>query len=178
LRDYDYSQVGAYFVTICTDRRVILFGDVAERGMAPNDAGRAVEHCWLEIPNHFPNVKLDAFVVMPNHVHGIIFIVDSTVGAKNISPLHHNSLPSQQSAVPRGTIGSIVRGFKIGVTKWFRENIPNAVVWQRNYYEHVIRSEASLNRIRQYILDNPAQWAFDRENPSATVKEPENVWLA
>jgi len=109
--------------------------------------------------------------VMPNHVHGILFVGDS-VGAKNLSPL-------QRAQQPRGTsktIGSIVRGFKIGVTKWFRKNMVGAKnlsplhVWQRNYYEHIIRNEAELNRIREYIINNPAGWDADQENPICLVR--------
>jgi len=168
LKGYDYSQAGAYFVTICTQNRECLFGDITDAGMVLNEGGKVVERCWHDIPSHFPQVELDAFVVMPNHVHGILVIVD-TVGAKNVSPLP--TLPGTSK-----TVGSVVRGFKIGVTKWFRNNTNVRDVWQRNYYEHIIRNEQSLNRIRQYILDNPARWAFDCANPTATTPEPEDAW--
>jgi len=172
LQDYNYSQSGAYFVTLCTRERACLFGEILDGAMQVNDAGRMVERCWLNIPNHFPHVNLDAFVVMPNHAHGVVIIGDRPVGAKNLSHLPKTNRPAQR---PLGTlsksIGSIIRGFKIGVTKWFRENRDTRAVWQRNYYEHVIRSEESLIRIRQYIQDNPARWAFDRENPAAITSE-------
>src|SRR5512146_2828735 len=87
LRDFDYSQAGAYFVTICTYERACRFGDVVDGDMRLNEAGRIVEQCWAAIPIHFPDVVLDAFVVMPNHVHGIVIITRKTVGAKNFSPL-------------------------------------------------------------------------------------------
>ena len=136
-----------------------------------NDAGKVVEACWLAIPKHFPHVGLDVFVVMPNHAHGIVFITDR-VGAKNFSPRWDNSDTTRRPIQsPSKTIGSIVRGFKIGVTKWFRENEHVGNVWQRNYYEHVIRNEESLSRIRQYIHENPTRWAFDRENPAAVISE-------
>jgi REP element-mobilizing transposase RayT len=135
--------------------------------MRLNEAGRIVEQCWAAIPSHFPDVVLDAFIVMPNHVHGIVIFTGKTVGAKNVSPLPGTSK----------TIGSIVRGFKIGVTKWFRGNCGIGEVWQRNYYEHIIRDDESLNRIREYIRNNPMRWAFDRENPTATEMEPEAAWL-
>ena len=86
LKDFDYSQTGAYFLTLCTQKRACLFGDVVDGEMRLNDAGRVVEQCWLEIPNHFPRLDLDAFVVMPNHVHGILVITDGPVGAKDFSP--------------------------------------------------------------------------------------------
>lgn len=123
--------------------------------------------CWRAIPDHFPLVELDEFVIMPNHVHGILWIAG--VGANNHSPLHSPLPPSRSPQHPRGTsktIGSVVRGFKIGVTKWMRENHFDGSVWQRNYYEHVIRDDESLNLIRQYILDNPARWMNDHDNPA------------
>ena len=163
LPGYDYSRAGAYFVTICVQDRACLFGDIADGVMRLNDAGRVVERCWHEIPIHFPHVELDEFVIMPNHVHGIIVIVENHVAAKNFSPL-----PERRPAGTSGTIGSIIRGFKIGVTKWFRENTVVQTVWQRNYYEHIIRNDESLNRIREYIANNPREWEIDQENP--------NVW--
>jgi len=161
LAGYDYSQVGAYFVTVCAQGQMCLFGEIRNGEMYLNDVGRIVEQCWNEIPTHFPDVKLDEYVIMPNHVHGILIITDA-VGAKNFSPLQ-TSLQT-----PHGTsktIGSIIHGFKIGVTKWFRQYTEIVTVWQRNYYEHIIRNEESLHRIREYIVNNPLQWEFDRENP-------------
>jgi REP element-mobilizing transposase RayT len=159
LKGYDYAQAGAYFVTICAHDREFLFGEIVNGEMTLNKTGRLVEQCWNDIPAHFPQVELDEFVVMPNHVHGILSIIDA-VGAKNLSPL-----PSQQRAGTSKTIGSIIRGFKIGVTKWMRQHTPIHDVWQRNYYEHVIRDEADLIRVREYIATNPVRWAEDAENP-------------
>ena len=159
LKGYDYSRSGAYFVTICTHNRRCLFGEIKDADMVLNQAGVAASECWRKIPEHFPQVELDAYVIMPNHVHGIL-VINETVGAKNFSPL--------PSGRPRGTsktIGSVVRGYKIGVTKWMRQNTTACNVWQRNYYEHIIRNETELNRIREYIRNNPAQWDTDRENP-------------
>jgi len=181
LADYDYSQAGAYFVTVCTRDHRCLFGRIVGDAMELNDAGRTVEKCWREIPTHFPQVEVDEFTVMPNHIHGILFIrakddlvtpTGNLVGADNHSPVpphdyppvHHPPAPSR----PRGTsqtVGSILRGFKIGVTKWMRENAGLDDVWQRNYHEHIIRNEKSLNLIRQYTADNPASWARDRYGP-------------
>jgi REP element-mobilizing transposase RayT len=162
LKGYDYSQTGAYFVTICTRNRACLFGDIADGKMVLNGAGHAAADCWYTIPEHFPHAQLGAFMVMPNHIPGILFIVGAAVGAKNFSP-------PQRGQRPRGTsktIGSIIRGFKIGVTRWMRRNTAVEHVWQRNYYERVIRNEDELNHIRQYIEGNPAQWESDRENPN------------
>jgi REP element-mobilizing transposase RayT len=162
---YDYTQAGAYFVTICTHNRECLFGEVNAQGeMMINDLGRLVERCWNNIPSHFPNIALDTFVVMPNHVHGIIVI---NTGATHASPLQRRSGPLQHS------IGAMVGSFKSAATRHINQHrqISCTPVWQRNYYEHIIRNEESLNRIRQYIIDNPARWAFDDENPSAILAE-------
>ena len=185
LKGYDYSRPGAYFVTICTQDRQCLFGKVVDGEMRLNRLGAIAHQCWQNIPGHFPHVALDTYVIMPNHVHGIIWIVNDpneptndvgakTVGAKNFSPLRspnhaHGQWTNDDSPRPLGTsktIGSIVRGFKIGVTKWARQhgNIP--VVWERNYYEHIVRDENELNRIREYINNNPLNWAMDQDNPN------------
>jgi putative transposase len=126
-----------------------------------NDAGRVADKCWYDIPVHFPHVELDEWVIMANHVHGILFIVDTTVGAKIFSPLPPTGHPVGTSK----TIGSIIRGFKIGVTKWMRPNNIIHAVWHRNYYDHIIRCENELNRIREYINNNPLQWDMDELNP-------------
>ncbi|WP_197910303.1 transposase [Desulfosarcina ovata] len=127
--------------------------------MRLNDAGQKAHDCWHEIPEHFPHVSLDEFVVMPNHVHGILFMKEGvTVGAKNFSPLQPDHQPHGTSK----TIGSVIRGFKIGVTKWMRENTPIHNVWQRNYWEHIIRSEPELSGLREYIRNNQVRWTLDR----------------
>jgi putative transposase len=132
--------------------------------MKLNDAGKIAQACWLAIPNHFPNVVLHGYIVMPNHIHGIIELIYSAnvVGVENFQPLPS---PSQlqnefQKIIPQ-SIGSIVRGFKIGVTKWMRQNTDVNMVWQRNYHEHIIRNEQSYLRISNYILNNPANWKGD-----------------
>lgn len=155
LKEYDYSQPGEYFVTICTKNRECLFGDVMNGKMILNEYGKIAQQFWVEIPNHYPNIELDEFIVMPNHLHGIIII---SVGIQNFE-----SLPKRnqfQHIIPK-SIGSIIRGFKIGVTKWFRQNTEIYNVWQHNYYEHIIRNEKSLNEIREYIINNPINWEKD-----------------
>jgi len=107
---------------------------------------------------------------MPNHVHGIIWIVDD-VGAENVGAKNFSPLQRQQPRGTSKTIGSIIRGFKIGVTKWGRQHTDAHTIWQRNYYEHVIRDGESLNRIREYIAANPLRWHLDRENPFHTGLE-------
>jgi REP element-mobilizing transposase RayT len=160
LQGYDYSQAGAYFVSICAHNRACLFGEIADGQMVLNDAGRVAEKCWYDIPIHFPHVALDSFVIMPNHIHGILVITE-TVGAKYFSPLQ----PGQRPCGTSKTIGSIIRGFKIGVTKWMHGHTNVHDVWQRNYYEHVIRNEDELDHVREYIINNPKKWEFDRDHP-------------
>ncbi len=203
LKGYDYTQPGAYFITLCVHERAHLFGAVVDGEMQLNDAGRVVEQCWRDISAHFPHVALDAFVVMPNHVHGVLWIVDTitepdagtvgannhspTIGAENLPPTigaeNLPPLPPPDVSPPRPhgtskTIGSVVRGFKIGVTQWFRQNTALYTIWQRNYYEHIIRHERALNAIRRYILENPLRWSLDRENIHRTGSDPlaREIW--
>ncbi|MFZ1570893.1 MAG: transposase [Thiolinea sp.] len=170
LRGHDYTKAGLYFVTICTHNRLPLFGEVIEGKMFPNEAGILVQQCWEAIPEHFPSVILDEFVVMPNHVHGIIVMGDANVGAKDFLPLQpngggnvgaNNHLPPQVKPGTARTLGSVVRGFKIGVTKWFRTHTEVHSVWQRNYYEHIIRNETAYVKIADYIQTNPQRWEAD-----------------
>ena len=151
LKGYNYSRAGLYFITICTQNRLCLFGDIQNGEMTLNEGGKAAEACMLAIPDHYTHVRLHQSVVMPNHIHCIIEI---TPGA-----------PTTTSQSIRGTsktVGSIVRGFKIGVTKWFRENTDIHTVWQRNYHDHIIRDEKSYDQISEYTLNNPLKWRDDR----------------
>ena len=161
LQGYDYRRNGAYFVTICAHNRVPLFGEIINGEMRLNEAGRIAQRLWNELSQHFSHVDTDAFVVMPNHVHGIIVIEDTHVGARHASPLHR----SHKS--PRAALGTIVGSYKSAVTKQVNRELgaPGIPVWQRNYYEHIIRNEASLHDIRNYIIHNPVQWSDDPENP-------------
>ncbi len=182
LKGYDYAQPGAYFITVCTQDRVCLFGDVVAGEMRLNEAGRMVSVEWDTLPTRFPTVQLDEFVIMPNHIHGIIGLCDAPVGAGLVPA---PNCPGPDRAPTRGapTLGGVVGAFKSlttvsytrGVTQSGWSPFPGRL-WQRNYYEHIIRDEESLNHIRQYILDNPARWALDRENPAAVQPEPEDPW--
>jgi len=171
LAGYDYSWAGAYFVTICAHDRICQFGDIMNGEMRLNDAGRIVERCWREIPAHFPHVELDEFVIMPNHIHGILVITntlgtnDNIVGATHASPLQQTNRPCGPKS---RSIAAIVGSFKSAVTKRINEmrGAPGEAVWQRNYYEHIIRDDESLNRIREYIMTNTIRWEEDEENPN------------
>jgi len=166
LKEFNYAQSAAYFVTICTKDRKCLFGDVIDEKINLTQGGKIADECWRNIPAHYPHAVLDEYVIMPNHVHGVIFIGNDDVGVQDFEPLPGNGTRENkfQQIIPK-SIGSIVRGFKIGVTKWYRQNTNFHTVWQRNYFERVIRDEDELNRIREYIIYNPAKWAEDKENP-------------
>ena len=129
--------------------------------MRLNDVGEVARSMWEEIPAHFAQVETDAWVVMPNHVHGVLVI--ASVGATHASPLQRPAGPRKRS------VGAIVGSYKSAVSRRVNAmyRTPGASLWQRNYYEHVIRDEAALGRIRQYIADNPARWSEDPENPAA-----------
>ena len=171
LKGYDYSQPGYYFVTICTEKGKCILGEVEKDVVRLSALGEIVESCWNEIPKHFSNVRLDAYIIMPNHVHGILEIKPNvnSVGAEHVQPLQNSKdkIPKYQHVIP-GSLGSIVRQFKAAVTREWRKNpaCAKAEIWQRNYYEHIIRSDISHFFIAQYIEINPLIWAFDRDNPT------------
>ncbi len=148
LRGYDYSQPGAYFITICTHQRQPLFGHITNGVMYRNTAGAAVDSIWNDLPNHYPGIVMGEHVVMPDHVHGIINIVRELVGARFIAPNNDNG-PINQAP----TLGEIVRGFKARCTRVIQQP-----VWQRNYYEHIIRDEMAYQKITEYIRMNPQNW--------------------
>ena len=157
LRGYDYAQPGAYFVTVCTHRFLNLFGEVVEGQIRLNHLGRIVAECWEDLPNHYRHICLDEFVVMPDHVHGIICLGDARAGLK--------PAPTDSDDRPRHGLPEIVRGFKTFSSRRVNEarNARGTRLWQRNYYEHVIRNEAELDRTREYIVANPARSPEDEE---------------
>ena len=154
LPGYDYASAGAYFVTIVVRERELLFEH--------ESYGDAVRKAWLALPFTNPHVKLDTYVVMPNHFHGIIWLDGPRRGGSRTAPTN--------TARPSKPLGRLVGAFKTTSTKAINSmrGTPAVPVWQRNYYERIIRDEAELNRVRQYISDNPAKWAEDPENPSAS----------
>jgi REP element-mobilizing transposase RayT len=130
-----------------------------------SDAGKVANLCWLDIPNHFPNVVLHDYIIMPNHIHGIIEL-NNKVGVENLQPKNVENLQPRrnefQKVIP-GSVGSIVRGFKIGVTKWMRQNTEIHDVWQRNYYEVIIQNNQAYSDIADYIINNPQKWFEEDE---------------
>jgi putative transposase len=212
LKGWDYSKPGAYFVTAVTKDRECIFGRIESGEMICNDAGSIANKCWSDIPAHFPNVILDSYIVMPNHVHGIIFITEQNIGSnitaqnfaspppditetgmtdnssdkiaaevivdtqnhnvetqnfaslQNIKTLYQNQpIPYKNKFGPQSkNLASIVRGFKIGVTNWFRNNNFNGTIWQPRFHDHIIRDYETLEKIRNYILHNPETWREDK----------------
>jgi putative transposase len=161
LKEYDYSRPGAYFLTVCVNRHRCLFGEVSEDEVRLSDGGRIVWECWGDLPRHYPHVQTDAFVVMPNHVHGIIVLTRTNVRA-GLRPA-----PTGSDVALHG-LPEIVRALKSFSARRINElqRTPGAWIWQRGYYERVVRNEEELNRIRRYIADNPARWSDDKYHPS------------
>jgi REP element-mobilizing transposase RayT len=152
LKGHDYAGGGVYFVTLCTQGRVPLFGTMQKGRPVLSEGGKRVEACWRAIPDHFPEVEAGEFVVMPDHVHGIIFMPHRGETSFARTP---ELKPGERPKGTSRTLGSVVRGFKIGVTKWFRRNTSVEKVWQRDYYERIVRdAEAEANIVR-YIRLNP-----------------------
>lgn len=171
LRDYDYSQSGAYFVMICTYNKECLFGQVVDGKMVLNDARKMIFEEWQELAVRFPYIELDECMIMPNHFHGIV-IVGATLVVAQINTVNTERAGTRPAPTRKTTIGDIVGAFKSITTDQYIDGVKtrnwqpfNGKLWQRNYYEHVIRNENDLNQIRQYIIDNPAKWDLDEENP-------------
>jgi putative transposase len=171
LKNYDYSQNGMYFVTICTKNREKLFGEVVNGEMMLNYVGKITEQCWLKISIHFPYISLDKFVIMPNHIHGILEIVnnDSDVGNAHVR--------SKNNDRTKMSLSKVIQGFKSSVTRKIlypeQERIyafPTKFSWQKSFHDRIIRNETELNKIREYIHKNPANWEQDRNNV-------ENIWM-
>ena len=163
LAGHDYAQSGAYFVTIVAQDRACMFGEIVDGKMVLSDVGRMIDAAWREMPDHYAGVALDVYAVMPNHVHGIVVLTRpaDTVGASPCArPVGHLSLPDVVHRLKSLTTARYRRG--VDEHGW----IPfRGKVWHRNYHDHVIRSDAELARLREYITDNPRQWHEDPERP-------------
>lgn len=152
LKTFDYSQTGYYFVTICTQDRVCCFGDIINGEMILNKVGMVVEQQWLWLKQNFPYVKLDVFQIMPNHFHGILII----------EPVGNGLDRSLQKQLP---LSNIIGAFKTTSSKLIHQSEFLNFSWQKSFYDHVIRKDKSLDKIREYIKNNPKQWELDEENP-------------
>lgn len=175
LKEYDYTQSGFYFLTICTHNRFCLFGAIEHDAMRLSKQGEIAVACWLAIPDHFSHIELDECIVMPNHVHGILRAGDyrctrlgtgwgTACRARTTTAME--AAPIEQFGVPvSGSIPTVIRSFKSAVSKGINElsqSSGRCIVWQRNYWEHLIRDESELQRIREYIRNNPLHWATDQ----------------
>jgi putative transposase len=139
--DYDYSQEGGYFITICTHQQKLLFGQIHDGEMHRNNYGQVATSCWLAIPQHYPTTQLDEWIIMPNHMHGILFF----------------------SAENKSILGKIIGDYKGAVTRTINKLFPHApVIWQRGYHEHIIRNETEYLNISAYIINNPLKWQEDK----------------
>jgi len=167
LPNWDYSDSGYYFITICTKNKNEYFGEIVNDKNYLSEIGKITEKCWIEIPAHFPCVKLDEFVMMPNHIHGIIIIKNNVpyVETQNFASLQQaKQIKYQNKFGPQSkNLASIIRGFKIGVKKYATINKIN-FFWQFRYYDHIIRNEKEYYRVKQYIRDNPKNWETDKNN--------------
>ena len=195
LKGYDYTQAGVYFVTVVVQGRLPLFGIVVDGQMRLNAAGEMVQRIWGEMPNRFPSIAMNTFIAMPNHIHGIIMVGAPLVGALPPNDAKNITTETRETTIPEDAIlgnitvenraptrgaptrvglGNVVGAFKSLTTLEYARGVRDmnwppfhGRLWQRNFYEHIVRTDESMEKIRQYILDNPAQWAFDRENPMA-----------
>jgi REP element-mobilizing transposase RayT len=186
LKEYDYSQAGMYFITICTQHREKMFGEIAASEMHLSDAGRMVWSVWQALPDRFPAIMLDAFIVMPDHIHGIIAITNpstdlaSSTGEPRVRPLGSTTHPTSSTGEPRvrplgsttqprgtlpGTLGRFIQAFKSISTHEYTRGVKEhswspfpGKLWHRNYHERIIRDEEALTSIRNYITTNPARW--------------------
>ncbi len=172
LKGYDYSAAGMYFITLCTHQRECLFGEIADGVMRLNLLGQIVADEWQRSSEIRQEIEFDAWVIMPNHLHGIVVIettaeLSGGVGANGRSPLR-GVAPSMK---PR-SLSSLVAGFKSATTKRINinRNAPGTPVWQRNYYEHIIRNDLSLQTIQTYIHHNPQSWQTDQLHPNNPSK--------
>jgi len=181
LKGYDYTMAGAYFVTICTQDRACLFGDVVAGAMCLNEAGQMVAALWDGIAARFSSVEIDQFVVMPNHLHGILVLPDAGTSGATTRGTTTRVAPTVVGAslvgapVTGARLGDVVGAFKSLATIGYIDGVKangwpefRGRLWQRNYYEHIIRDETALNRVRRYVDDNPARWESDDENPRKT----------
>ncbi len=164
LRDYDYSREGAYFITICTNNRSEILGYIENSKIILTLSGSVIQDLWIEISKIYKDIELDQYVVMPNHIHGIIVITEKMDshrrGLINQTPTKWIMMKN-----PSQTLGKIIRRFKAKASYVVHKTGFVDFRWQRNYYDHIIRNDRELRKIREYIMNNPTKWDLDRENP-------------
>ena len=174
LQTWDYSNDGAYFVTICTKNREYSFGTIKNEKLTETQQSKICLQCWLDLPNHYHNCILDEFTIMPDHVHGIIFIDNDLptipaveTGLKPVSTAVSTDKPVSITKISKQySLSEIIRGFKTFTARKINEhqNTQGQPFWQSRFYDRIIRNENELNHIREYIINNPLQWETDKNN--------------
>ncbi|PKQ60263.1 hypothetical protein BZG02_20155 [Labilibaculum filiforme] len=163
-RNYDYTSTGWYFVTICTKNREYFFGEIRNKEMQLSAIGKQAQLFWLEIPQHFPNVELGEYVIMPDHIHGIIGIVNSKgvackIPTSNVPTDISNKNEYMASISPKsGSLSAIIRSYKSALTRWCGLNDSKSFSWLSRFHERIIRNQEEYNRIEEYIRSNPEKW--------------------
>lgn len=181
LKDYDYDQPGAYFITICSQNRECLFGNIIQNQLQLNQYGQIIEQVWNYLPDQFPHLDIDAAVIMPNHFHGIVIITDTCRDLVSKSLSKSLSRPQSKSDhqlterpfyEQKTKLGKIIAYFKYQTTKFINQkrNSVGVKVWQSNYYEHIIRNEKTLAILQNYIIENPLRWEIDQLHPNNPSK--------
>jgi len=167
LKDYDYTQAGAYFVTICTQDRKCMFGEILDGEIHLDDVGQIIQSIWITLPERFPDVELDQYTIMPNHLHGIItlsgtgFTAHQDSYTSRVPDRFEQQMYTKSQSNLSHALGEIIRTFKAITAYRIHKAGISDFKWQRNFYEHVIENDDNLNRIRQYIIENPNRWTKD-----------------
>lgn len=172
LGEYDYSRRGYYFVTVCAQNRRSMFGEIVKGKMLSSETGRIVAESWEWLEGRYDYVELDAWVVMPNHLHGIVSIRDARAG-ENVRRGGSGTARAKTSGHAK-PLGRLIGAFKTVSTKRFNEHhgARETKLWQRSFYDRIIRGDAELNRVREYIQNNPLLWALDKDNPDNWTAPP------
>ncbi len=160
LKNYDYSKPGYYYVTICSQNRECMFGEINNSHITLNTPGKTINKTWREIPKYFNGIGIDEYVIMPNHIHGIVKIHDGNTIGQAQGPAPTMPLPDVIKRFKTLTTHKYIDGVRKKSWKPFKKRL-----WQRNYYEHIIRNDIELDEIRKYITENPLKWSEDKENP-------------
>jgi len=171
LEEWDYSSSGYYFVTICTNNMECVLSRITDGKVVLTGIGNIAKRLWLEIPEHFKNVELDEFIIMPNHMHGIVII--NNVETCHGMSLQKNSNVNKFSKPISGSLAMIINQYKSSVARICRKNGYNKFAWQPRFYDHIIRNEKLLQKIREYIHNNPLKWDVDENNPDFLGKKKE-----
>ena|SRR3990172_8475287 len=173
LKGYDYSQTGGYFVTIVAWQREMLFGEIVDGEMKLNEFGKIAAEKWQWLEIRYEYVELGEWIIMPNHIHGILVIRDNGRGGSRSAPMDDMRSAKKGDSriaptpIKHKPLGGLIGAFKTVSTKQINllQNTEGQIVWQRNYYEHIIRNEREMDRIARYIESNPSTWVDDDENP-------------